>query len=110
MTPTFGCADVERFVDAYLDGEFVAADKNELERHIATCDSCSSNVRYQTEWRHAFRAAAPRSHAPDELKRRITTQLVRASRRRRRGQLLAIGLAVALALAVLAGFAARSSG
>lgn len=77
MSVVFGCGEVERFVDAYLDGEFATEDRVELERHLAGCSRCARLVRFQSQWRQAFRLAAPTPAMPAELEERVRVALAR---------------------------------
>lgn len=73
----FGCADVEHFVDAYLDGEFTEEARGELEGHIAGCPACAKTVRFHAVWKAGLKAAAPRPTASRELRARLATSLKR---------------------------------
>lgn len=74
-SPVFGCAEVERFCDAYLDGEFAEGDAVELERHCAGCPACTGRVRFHAEFKSALRLSAPRPSVPPELRGRIQLAL-----------------------------------
>jgi anti-sigma factor (TIGR02949 family) len=71
----FGCAEVDRFVDAYLDGEFAEEDRAELERHVAGCAACTRKVRFQAAFKSGLQAAAPRPALPEGMRARIVEQL-----------------------------------
>ncbi len=73
--PAFGCVEVERFCDAYLDGEFSEEEARELERHTGTFAACAGRVRFHAEFKQAVRRAAPRRQAPAELRRSIAASL-----------------------------------
>lgn len=70
-----GCVEVERFCDAYLDGEFAEMDAADLERHLAACAVCGERVRFQSEFKSALRRAAPRPSATEALRGRIKVAL-----------------------------------
>jgi mycothiol system anti-sigma-R factor len=74
------CAGVQRFVDAYLDGEFADSDRAELEAHLGTCDSCRHKVSMQREWKAAIKAAAPREEAPAALRNKVQRAIDREAR------------------------------
>ena len=38
------CAELERSLEAYLDGEFEGADRAETEAHIAACATCRARA------------------------------------------------------------------
>lgn len=71
----FGCSDVERFLDAYIDGEFAAEDRGGLEEHITSCPSCAERVRLHAGLKAALKAACPRAPLPENLRQRITSAL-----------------------------------
>ncbi|MSP62347.1 MAG: hypothetical protein EXR72_18845 [Myxococcales bacterium] len=73
----YACAEIERFCDAYLDGEFTAEDARELERHLDACDECGRLVRFRSGFKAAFRAAAIRPPLPSGLHGRMIEALAR---------------------------------
>lgn len=101
----FRCDDVERFLDAYIDGEFAAEDRGALEAHLEACPGCAERLRQRARLKAALKAACPRPALPDDLRPRILAALAdeearaRASQRRR----LAWAALPAGALAVLLG-------
>jgi mycothiol system anti-sigma-R factor len=74
---SIGCAEVRRFTDAFLDGEFAEEERAELERHLAECGECAREVRFQSAFRAALKAAAPRPRAPGELRARLGAELAK---------------------------------
>ncbi|HJZ83664.1 MAG TPA: zf-HC2 domain-containing protein [Polyangia bacterium] len=99
------CAHVSRFIDAYVDGEFDAHDRAEMERHLETCEACRAEVRRQVAWKSAVRARMPRPSAPYGLHRRLLRALDGETRNsllwRRASWRLAPALAAAAVLALL---------
>ncbi len=73
----FGCRETERFVDAYLDGEFGSEDRTALEEHLGVCASCAEEVRFQAGFRTVLRKAAPRPLTPVGLRSRIGDALAK---------------------------------
>jgi mycothiol system anti-sigma-R factor len=103
LTAVFQCAEVERFVDAWLDGEFAPEDRVELERHVAACADCAKRVRFQSEFKRALRAAVPRPKAPADLRARLAAALDREPAPNQRWRRTAWKVAPAAAAVVLLG-------
>lgn len=82
------CAELERSLEAYLDGEFDGADRAEAEAHLASCEACRGRAEARARVRDAVRsrlraAMAPETaagHAPAALRSRIEQQLARQRR------------------------------
>ena len=74
---TMTCDELEGFLYVYLDGEFGASERVELERHLASCPSCARKVHLESAFRENVRrlakegANAPSARAPESLKRRV---------------------------------------
>jgi anti-sigma factor RsiW len=103
VSPRFGCADLERFVDAYVDGEFSDEERVDLERHLGECASCAERVRFQAGWKAALRAAAPRPSLPADLRARLAAALDKEPLPRPRWQRVGMRAAVPAAAAALLG-------
>jgi anti-sigma factor RsiW len=69
------CVDVNQFMDAYIDGEFAAQDRVEMERHFEQCEPCRGEARRQAQWKAAIRARMPRPNAPYGLHMRVSRAL-----------------------------------
>jgi anti-sigma factor RsiW len=73
------CSELERSIDAYLDGEFDAPERTEADAHLAGCPRCRALVDAQGRLRFALRAKlreamvapAPGGQAPAALRTRI---------------------------------------
>lgn len=72
---TLRCAEVQRFCDAFVDGEFGDVERAELETHLTACVPCEELVREQLAWKRAVKDAAPREQAPDVLRARMRVAL-----------------------------------
>src|SRR5262249_23453599 len=72
---TMTCAEAERFIDAYLDGEFAPAERSEMEQHLASCDRCRHEARRQSAWKSVVRARLERPAAPYGLHFRVQRAL-----------------------------------
>ncbi len=97
------CGEIQRFVDAYLDGEFADEDRAELERHLAGCPACATEVRRQAAFKAALRAAWKRPPAPAALRARVTAALAKEPTLRPRWQRNLIRFAPAAGAAALLG-------
>src|SRR5215469_13086191 len=77
------CAEFERFLHPYLDGEFEADEQLEFERHLAGCEARSRTVHAETGFRDALRRTSKlaASVAPARLREKIQTGLRREHRR-----------------------------
>lgn len=65
------CRDLEPLLQAYVDGEFEAADQAELEAHLAGCTKCRAIVAQELKFHEQLRAAAATVRAPEALRARI---------------------------------------
>ena len=111
------CGDVERSTDPYLDGEFDARERAEVDAHLASCERCRTRWDEQARAREALRARlreamSPPSaagRAPPALRARIEGALARERRPAWRRLLapLPIGALVACAAGALLVLATR---
>lgn len=82
------CSELERSVDAYLDGEFDVLERAEADLHLSACPGCRTLLDQRARVRDGLRAKlreamtppAPAGRAPPELRARIEEAL--AHRRR----------------------------
>jgi anti-sigma factor RsiW len=82
------CTELERSIDAYVDGEFDARERAEADLHLAGCERCRTLAGARTALRAALRAKlreamappAPAGRAPAELRARIEADLARRRR------------------------------
>ena len=58
------CSDLERAVDAYLDGEFDGRERAEAEAHLASCQRCRALADAQARIRSAVRARLREAMSP----------------------------------------------
>jgi anti-sigma factor (TIGR02949 family) len=65
------CPQAESSVQAYVDGELAGTDREQLQRHIGTCEACARLCRLQGRFKAAVRAHLPRPPVPVELKQRL---------------------------------------
>src|SRR5512138_3852134 len=82
------CRELERSMDAFLDGEFEERERAEAEAHLAGCPACRATVDAQGRIREAVRAKlreamaapAPAGRAPAALRERLTRSLAKERR------------------------------
>jgi len=97
------CGDIDRFVDAYLDGEFGDDDRAEMERHLQTCAACAGVAQRHAAFKATLRAAAPRPSLPAGLRARIDAALAKVPPPRPRWRRVAVRYAPPAAAAALLG-------
>lgn len=78
MTMEMRCQDVPKIVHPYLDGEFEAADRLYLEKHLAECAACREMVAFEAAFKANLRARLHRTPAPPELRAGVLAALDRA--------------------------------
>jgi anti-sigma factor RsiW len=101
------CAELERSMEAFVDGEFDEREQAEARAHVALCERCRKLAEGQAALRAALRARlreamGPRStagRAPDALRERITGSLARRRRPLWRRLIAPVPLAAAAACA-----------
>ena len=98
------CREFQKFVHVYLDGEFDARDRGEIEGHLRECDGCRSQARFEHWFRDGVRKSFVPEAAPPELVTRIRAQLAKAPAPRARAHLFAGPIAAMLVLGVLIGY------
>jgi anti-sigma factor RsiW len=68
------CREIESFLPAYVDGEFDAYERAEVESHLADCAACKHAVRLQAALKDAVKRAGP-AIAPIELRQSVRMAL-----------------------------------
>lgn len=68
------CTTVERYLDAFLDGEVEPSAGIEVERHLASCRACAERLRF-ADWLKGKIKAQGALKAPDSLRERIEASL-----------------------------------
>lgn len=69
------CADIERFVDSFIDCELAEPEQLEFESHLTGCAACRRLVQEQASFKATVRAMATRPAAPDGLRLRLSDAL-----------------------------------
>jgi anti-sigma factor RsiW len=80
------CAETERRLHAYLDGELDALGAAAFEGHLETCAECRAALEGLQAMRSALRAELPYERAPAALAARITAALDRETSATARGR------------------------
>jgi len=68
------CRELASFLPAYVDGEFDAIERSEVESHLVGCAACQHAVRIQAALKDAVKRAAP-AVAPIELRQSVRLAL-----------------------------------
>jgi len=69
------CGEADSFIPAYCDGELAGIDREQVERHIATCERCAAKSRLASRFKAAVRAHMPPPPVPLGLRLRIKEAL-----------------------------------
>jgi anti-sigma factor RsiW len=101
------CAELERSLEAYLDGEFDAREQAEAREHLGVCERCRTLSEKAAALRTALRARlreamgpdAQAGQAPEALRRRVAAALARERRPLWRRLMAPVPLATAAACA-----------
>jgi anti-sigma factor RsiW len=72
------CADVEKLVHPYLDGEFAAEERALVDLHLSGCPRCLELVAFQRTFKASLKARLHRPVMPEALKKSIVDALDRA--------------------------------
>lgn len=95
------CDDFETLLHPYVDGEFDAAERHEVDTHLAACAGCSKRVLFQRHFKQSMREAAtgPASPmAPSDLRRGVLAGITREQRTRSTRKILAFSSTAAVLL------------
>jgi mycothiol system anti-sigma-R factor len=95
------CAEIDRLLPAFADGEFEGTEQTEVEIHLAHCETCRESVIAQQVFRSIVREKVGSSEAPAALRGRIRHDISR-ERLTNQAQRYAVYSAVAVSLAGVA--------
>jgi len=98
------CAEVDRFLQVFVDGELDEQDRQLVEQHLAGCQSCRARSEYQRRFIAAVKARVPRHSAPEHLREQVRQLLVSEKRPFLPRRLLWGSLPAAAALALVVTF------
>ncbi len=94
------CESWQQKIDAYLDAELPEAETRELDAHLRTCASCSSQALARSELKRSIHLAG-KQFAPDpEFRKRIQNSISPKASGRRWGWIVEAGIACAAVLLV----------
>ena len=65
------CAEAASSVQAYVDGELAGVDREQIQRHIGSCEVCARISLLQGRFKAAVRAHLPRPPVPNDFRRRL---------------------------------------
>ncbi len=68
------CATIERYADAFVDGEVDASARIEVERHLAGCRDCRERLEFAGWLKRSLKDKA-RAQAPEALRQRVRAAL-----------------------------------
>lgn len=68
------CATLERYADAFVDGEVDASARIEVEKHLAACRSCKERLEFATWFKKRLKSDA-KTAAPAELRAKVQRAL-----------------------------------
>ncbi len=72
------CSEVEKFVYAYVDGEFDDSDRSEFEAHVASCPECRRLVSFEDWFCKRLKEGLACETVPEGLEQRIHAALRKA--------------------------------
>jgi len=72
------CGEAASSVQAYVDGELAGIDREQVQRHLGTCQSCARSCVLLGRFKAAVRAHLPRPPVPSDLRQRLRFVLERA--------------------------------
>jgi mycothiol system anti-sigma-R factor len=70
LSPT-DCEHVLRQIELYLDGELVALERVEIERHLGECSPCHGHSEFQRKLKEMLREKCGGHEVPPEFAERI---------------------------------------
>jgi anti-sigma factor RsiW len=97
------CNSWQQKIDVYLDAELPVAEARELDAHLRTCPSCSSQALTRSELKRSIHLAG-KKFAPDpELRRRVQASISPKASGRHWGWIVEVGAACAAVLLLVLG-------
>ena len=91
------CRDVEKYLQAYVDGEFSEAEESEIEQHFKFCPVCRKNISFETWFKKGLKQSMPDRNAPQSLRVQIN-RLLKDEKRKEFPLYLKLTPAVAIVL------------
>lgn len=97
------CQDVEKYLQAYIDGEFSGMEESEIEQHFKFCPVCQKRVSFQTWLKKGVKQSIPSVKAPRRLHAEIN-HMLKKERRRATPTYIKLAPAFAILLVFLGAF------
>jgi anti-sigma factor RsiW len=97
------CDSWQQKIDAYLDAELPEAEAREVDAHLRTCSSCSSQALTRSELKRSIHLAGKKFSPDPELRRRIQASISPKTPGRRWGWIVEVGAACAAILLLILG-------
>jgi mycothiol system anti-sigma-R factor len=72
------CQEAQKFIHAYLDGEFDQREWGAIAAHIEACEPCKRMARFEERFRQALKQSLPPARAPRSLRERLEQELEKA--------------------------------
>jgi len=69
------CTEAAASVQAYVDGELTGVDREQIQRHIGSCEACARRCLLQGRFKAAVRAHLARPPVPADFRRRVYAAL-----------------------------------
>ena len=109
MVEQMDCQEALNFIDVYIDDEFDAGERAEMELHLVGCEACRAAVSTEREFRLTVRSRLAPTPAPSHLRDNVLRQIaVEAQERQKTENVLpqviqwAVPLALAASIALVA--------
>ncbi len=97
------CQDVQKFLQAYLDGELEGREGSTILAHLEGCESCRGQIRLEKAVRRRLKDSLPLVKAPASLRARTFRALDRAKQVERPAQKIWRLIPAAAAVVLMAG-------
>ena len=97
------CQETQKFIHAYLDGEFDERERAAVTAHIEGCEGCRRTARMEGSFRRALSDLNQPVSAPPRLRARVRQRLAEEDQSRQRKKILRWVLIPAAAAALLVG-------
>ncbi len=65
------CAEVQKYLQVFLDGEFDEAERLDVEAHLAGCPTCRQQAELERRFRESVRSRLVAPAAPEALRARV---------------------------------------
>ena len=71
----YTCLETVRRLDDYLDRTLSAVERNEVERHLETCDACLRRFRFEAGVLDSLRSKLRQVRVPEDLREKLRKAL-----------------------------------